>query len=314
MACTDSLVCRVSATPEGRCPGCEAVRADVEQCLDGSRVSWDRHSRDNDNHFVIPPAPLIPGSALPADIRGPTFIPTREHCCRQGRLMSTARIWYYPRNLDRLGDPARSLIHFRLHFHLVIPGELVHRWSSSTSFDASFPLFGAVRRYWGRVLRVGGRVNFEGERRSRERRVATELEEVRVRAVVRRGGLLRMSEMTAHTHLQWGPRLDGMLLAMSLQWHSEVDVDELPEGETAREPENCTPEEASLPIHQRIAVPLAWRRLDLGRASSERQAGRLGGIGDAVEDDEGEDRGEEGESLVPPGSGAGGTSRNRRGA
>ena len=134
------------------------------------------------------------------------------------------------------------------------------------------------------MIRVSGRVNFEGERCSRTRRVETELEEMRVRAVVRRSGLLQMDEMTARTHLQWGPRLDGILLGISLQWHSEIDVDAVPENDEVREPENCSIDDVCAPLRRRIEVPLVWRRQGLGRVSSERP--RQGRRGDGNEGDE----------------------------
>ena len=74
-----------------------------------------RHCSDNSDHLVVPPATLMPGSSLLLQASGTTFVPTKEHSCDIGNLTSISRVWYYPRNVVRLGDPTRSLIHLELN-------------------------------------------------------------------------------------------------------------------------------------------------------------------------------------------------------
>ena len=253
---------RVELTEDGYCPGCKEARLDLERSIDTGRQMWMSHSSDNNNHLRLPSEPLIPGLAWPEEPFGPVFLPTRTHSCGFQGTLSIARTWYYPHNVLRLRDPEHSIVHFRLHFHLAIPGELNHRWTSSAHFDATFPLFGALRRFWGRVLRIARTVFFMGERRTRTRRVVTDLGTMRVAAEIRRPGVLRMNRFSAQTHLQLGPRIDGMILGMSLQWHSEIDEDLLPMEDVAIEPEARPLAELCFPLRRPIEVPAGprWTR------------------------------------------------------
>ena len=277
---------RADLTAGGNCPGCEAAREELERSIVNGRQLWTRHSDDNTNHQRISADPLLPGLAWPENSHEPVFLPTRVHSCDYSRPLSLVRTWFYPHHVLRLNDPAHSIIHFRLHFHLVIPGELNHKWNSSARFDATFPLFGALRRYWGRALRVRGTAFFMGERRSRTRRIVTDLSTIRVAAEVRRPGLLRMNRFSAQTHLQLGPRLDGMLLGVGLQWHSEVDDSRLPVEDVAVEPEAVSVDILCEPLRQYIHLNPSprWSRWEQVREMRSREGGFFFSLGSGDED------------------------------
>ena len=285
----------------------------MENRIRDGRQAWGRHCDDNNLHHVISDTPLVPGVSWPQESGGPIFIPIRHHSCSFGRFTSFVRTWYYPHNVLRLHDPRFTLIHFRLHFHLVVPGELMHRWNSSTYFDATFPLFGAVRRFWGRAMRIAGHVFFMGERHTRSRRVETVLDDMIIGAEVRRPGLLRMNRISAQTHLQWGPRMDGQLLGISLQWHSEIDEEELPPNDVSVAPLPCTIEHLCEPLLGQVEVPHSPRWTSWGQlterqrvtAEWERRMSTWGssadnGAGEEEDVEEGRERGDSSARQCPP--------------
>ena len=92
--------------------------------------------------------------------------------------------------------------------------------------------------------------------------MVTDLGTLRVAAEVRRPGVLRMNHFSAQTYLQLGPWMDGMILGMSLQWHSEIDEELLPMGDVAVEPEARSLTELCDPLCRPIDVPTGpcWTR------------------------------------------------------
>ena len=145
---------RISLTPHDRCPGCEALRQQLEDCIDRARREWISFSQENPGSNRVPLEPVFPGITL-GDAEGAfSFIPSREHSCGLGNYVSMPRILYHPLHVVRADedDPVNLL----LVFHIMMPGEMIYRWSTARDFVASFPLHGRLRRYWGPGLRVEG--------------------------------------------------------------------------------------------------------------------------------------------------------------
>ena len=183
---------------------------------------------------------------LGASEGGYSFIPIRDHSCDLGQLVSIPRVLYHPLHLARADDePGVNLL---LVFHVLMPGEMIYRWGTGTYFMASFPLFGRLRRYWGMGLLVEGTILFNGARRSRGARVEATLVGVRVRAPMRRPGVLHITSIRAEASIQWGPRFDCLIPAISLQWLGSSPPEVESRASVTREPEVCSLDELAEPV------------------------------------------------------------------
>ena len=281
---------RISANDAGRCPGCEVIRQQTEDSIDRCRREWSRHSAMNVGINRLPRTNLYPNWSLGDATAGYAYVPTREHSCAMGDHVSVSRLLYHPLHITRADH--EGAVNLVLFFHVVMPGEMVLRWGTAMYFEASFPLFGRLRRFWGPGLRIDGNVAFNGARRNRGARVQAELEGVRVRAVVRRPGVLRIESLSAEAVLQWGPRVDCYLPAITLQWQGTVPPAEELRAHIMEEPEACSLAELEEPLNPRTAFFIsgglqaatrAFPRLDT--AASEEQRRRSAADEEEEDDD-----------------------------
>ena len=92
-----------------------------------------------------------------------------------------------PDSADHVG------IHLLLHLHLAVPGGAPMRWMTIFTARMFFPLFGHLRRYWGRFLAVRAVFMVRDERVSRGQPTQESIYGVKMRTVVRRAGFLSMA-------------------------------------------------------------------------------------------------------------------------
>ena len=214
-----------------------------------SRQEWLHISSENQGTGGLQ-CGLFPCVEYSPRINGPAGLVFGRYSCASGGHLSIPRILFFPRHIPRDEFPSLNTITLRLHFHIIIPGEIPVRWQAATRFDGTFPIYGLLRRFWGRALRIRGVVVFSGERPARLRHVEAELHQTRVQARLRRAGLLRMAPLRAEASARIGPRLDCLLLAVSLTWYGESSSQDADE---AFEPEACSVGDLALPLRSRHA-------------------------------------------------------------
>ena len=227
------------------------VRQQAEDSIDRCRREWHRHSVWNLGINQVPRHNLYPNWSLGDATGGYAYVPTREHSCAMGEHVSTARMLYHPRHVTRSDDD--EAVNLVLFFHVVMPGEMTLRWGTAFYFESSFPLFGRLRRFWGPGLRIDGQVALNGARRNRGARVQVDLEGIRVRAAVRRPGVLRIESLSGEAVLQWGPRIDCHVASISLQWQGTVSPAEELRAHVMEEPEACSLAVIEEPLNPRTA-------------------------------------------------------------
>ena len=85
-----------------------------------------------------------------------------NHTCGCGRAVSFPTVLFtvQGRPLPLL-DVANYGVQLRLHLHLLVPGSPMS-WTAFTPFSGVFPLFGALRRYWGRFVWIRGQLVMMG--------------------------------------------------------------------------------------------------------------------------------------------------------
>ena len=141
--------------------------------------------------------------------------PLAHHSCGCGHPLSLPATMFTPTGRPQIvEDPEEFGVRLRLTLHLLVPSFPIS-WVSEGSLDCVFPLFGGLRRYWGRAVGVRGRFMLDGRPFS-SRRNPEVRHRLTLSARVRRP--LRYAAMEVVTTVAYGPRHDVFLFGAALQW------------------------------------------------------------------------------------------------
>ena len=200
---------------DGACPACELILEQVRESLREGRDGWGVMAQDSDR------TPIAAGPAFPwlATVsRGVLALNVNSHSCPLGDFLPFPRVLFSNmRRVTAIRHLQAARIRFRLVVHLGIPGGLPVRWTARTFVRMVFPLFGAVRYFWGRALLVSGELTFSGGPAGSRAGVAvTGL--LRLGVVYRHRGHLEHAPLGLSTTYVEGARPDVTLLGASLQW------------------------------------------------------------------------------------------------
>ena len=105
-------------------------------------------------------------------------------------------------------------VRLRVTLHLMVPAFSIS-WVAEGFFEGVFPLFGNLRRYWGRAVGVSGRLMMEG-RPSTARRSPVIRHNFVLEARTRRA--LRYAPIEVTATAAFGPRTDLFIFGAALQW------------------------------------------------------------------------------------------------
>ena len=201
--------------PENVCLACRAeVCTLLEQQQRRSVMSRDCAGRnDRSYNSALGVLPLLDWS----ESRLRTRLAFGNHTCGSGDRMCFPVSLFTPQGRPLpLRDVRHQGVRLRLFLHLLLPGNPMS-WTASTTFSGVFPLFGMLRRFWGRTLWIRGGLVFMGfpPRSSRNPHVSHSLE---VFAHSRFPQVLQYAPIEVTTTLVYGPRGDIFLYGASLQW------------------------------------------------------------------------------------------------
>ena len=140
------------------------------------------------------------------------------HSCVRGEFISFPVVLFAPsgKTMSLLG-PRSYGVQLRVVLHIMIPLNLPVSWVGRTLLNAVFPLFGMLRRYWGRAMHLWGCVTLNGGPSS-SRGHPSAYGDLRVRVCSRIPGVLRHCQVEVTVDRVYGPRSDVGLLGASLQW------------------------------------------------------------------------------------------------
>ena len=200
---------------EGNCPACEAMLEGMREAIWEGRNCWRCMAMKQDR------SPLMAGRAfrgVDTTSRGGLVLDVNSHSCPLGDYMMFPRVLFAPqRRALRVRHLEWSRVRLGLTLHLGIPGGLPTRWTASTFVRMVFPLFGALRFYWGRAVLVSGEVTFSRGPSSSWGQVATQ-HMLRLGVVFREQGSLEYAPLVVTTTHVEAPRPDITILGASLRW------------------------------------------------------------------------------------------------
>ena len=141
--------------------------------------------------------------------------PIAYHSCGCGHPLSLPATMFTPTGrIQTVEEPEEYGVRLRLTLHLLVPSFPIS-WVSEGSLDSVFPLFGGLRRFWGRAVGIRGRFVLDGRPFS-SRRNPEVRHRLTLSARVRRP--LRYAAMEVVTSVAYGPRHDVFLFGAALQW------------------------------------------------------------------------------------------------
>ena len=222
---------------DGACPACELILEQMRETLREGRDGWGLMAQGSDR------TPMAAGPAFPSLAtvsRGALALNVNSHSCTLGDFLPFPRVLFSGhRRPPAIRHLHAARIRFRVVVHLGIPGGLPIRWTARTFVRMVFPLFGAVRYFWGRALLVSGELTFSGGP-SGSRTGVDVSHMLRLGVEFRHRGHLEHAPLVVSTTYVEGPRPDLTLLGASLQWlgHESASRDD-----RLREPEAVTSEE-----------------------------------------------------------------------
>ena len=144
-----------------------------------------------------------------------------NHSCGCGRSVSMPIVLFTPsaRQLP-IADVRGQGVQLRLFLHLLLPGSPMS-WVARAPFSGVFPLFGLIRRFWGRFVLIRGDLSFLGfpPRSCRHVLVRHSLS-LSVRS--RHRGVLRYAPLDVFVTSCYSARGDVFVYGASLQWEGCV--------------------------------------------------------------------------------------------
>ena len=215
--------------PGYTCPGCHAAETRLRALQERLRLRWvaflaDERTSSEERRAsrvreLYPPSDLEGGWCLDEGQERMVF-ECHSHACVLGQTSRFPIVRFSTYREGRvLPESAEHVgVHLRIHLHLAVPGGAPLRWMSTFTARLFFPLFGHLRRYWGRFLAIRAVFVVRGERVSRGQPTRVSLFNVETRAVLRRPGFLSIAPMTGAARVQPSPRSDVLLQGAHLQW------------------------------------------------------------------------------------------------
>ena len=147
--------------------------------------------------------------------------PVANHSCGCGDPTSFPVILFTPQSRSTPLMNIRDYgVQLRLFFHLRVPGTPMS-WSARTQFSGVFPLFGLLRRYWGRAIWIRGRVQFTGFP-ARSNRAPFVTHRLSLAVHSRHPNVLRHLPLDVSAYAVYGPRRDVYIQGASLQWDNSL--------------------------------------------------------------------------------------------
>ena len=209
--------------------GCEACRVDVDVFVaqlqrrsESCRAFAERGDRGYESALGV--LPTLDWS----ENRLRSVYTIANHSCACGRPLSLPVVLFTPQGRPiPIAQPRRQGVQLRLHLHLWLPGSPMS-WVAQGPFSAVFPLFGLLRRYWGRFVQVRGSLSLAGHPpRAGRQPVVTHTLTVLTRS--RHRGVLRHAPLEVVTTTCYSCRGDIFIYGASLQWEGmspqESDLD-----------------------------------------------------------------------------------------
>ena len=197
---------------------CRACGAESQSLVDFQRLCGETeraYAAQNSRNFVsaMGMLPLLDWS----DNRLRCHFPVANHTCGCGDPTSFPVILFTPQSRSTPLMNIRDYgVQLRLFFHLRVPGTPMS-WHARTSFSGVFPLFGLLRRYWGRVIWIRGHVTFTGFP-ARSNRAPMITHHLRLAVHSRHPNVLRYLPLDVLAYAAYGPRRDVFIQGASLQW------------------------------------------------------------------------------------------------
>ena len=200
------------------CLACRTHMWNEELALRERHTAYERYAERNDRAFESALGLVSPLDW--GDQRLRLFHPVANHSCNLGRLTSLPPVLFtvHGRRL-RLRNSPPSAVGLRLLLHITAPG-LPISWTSQFPFSGVFPLFGDLRRYWGRAVAIVGTIYLQGYTASC-RRAPLAHHHLTLRVCPRRRDVaLRHGPLEVIVTASFGPRGDIGVIGASLQWIS----------------------------------------------------------------------------------------------
>ena len=205
--------------PDGVCVACSVRVASLVASLDRNQGRWDAGMTTRSR---LGPGANAVSCVEYSNRRGLLRLDVGSHGCRFGgtapfpliRFVVQARV---PRFDDRPG----SGVHFRVTYHLGVPGELPFHWEARSFVRMVFPIFGRLREFWGRAVEIFGEVTFT--RRTDGSRSGVHVSHnLQLRAAIVTPGVLRYTPIDGAATFVTGARPDISIMGAALQWLSVV--------------------------------------------------------------------------------------------
>ena len=145
-----------------------------------------------------------------------------NHTCECGRPVSFQTVLFTPQGGTFPIENVRNVgIQLNVHLHMVAPG-VPMSWSATSSFSGVFPLFGLLRRFWGRFVLIRGHFSIMGyPPRSTRNPLISHTLSLFVHS--RHSRALRHAPLEMTGHVTYAPRGDVFLYGASLQWEGNGD-------------------------------------------------------------------------------------------
>ena len=213
-ACSEWFPPPPNASASDACPGCTISERVEELRAQDRRNAWRDFANRNDR---VNESALGLVSPFDNDERARCRYAVVQHNCALGLPVSLPLVLFTPQGQPMtVDDPSSVGIQLRVFVHLVAPCVYMN-WGTEARFRGVFPLFGELRRYWGRAVMLEGEMIISGQP-SDNRRAPQIRHNLHLSAHSRRPGLLRYAPLSVRATVLHGPRADVAIVGVSLQW------------------------------------------------------------------------------------------------
>ena len=200
---------------DGTCPCCE-IRADAERAraMRGRpdwRAACDMRSRRGYGGAALP---MVESSNVVRRLH----LDVGSHSCSYGDSVPFHLVRFIPQQRTlSIREGFLTRIHLRVTYHLGIPGNVGFQWYTRSFVRMVFPIFGALRVFWGRAVELFGEVTFSRRTDGSRSRIVAQ-QNLQMRAVLETPGRLEYAAIDANVSFVAGSRPDVSIMGASLQW------------------------------------------------------------------------------------------------